>query len=137
MRSQPGVNAEEVCRRIEAQTGLRARTTDQFLLGLHCLLIEEHGHTSEFRDNHHDRAIVGTIIRSDFLFVYARKPEAIWRLKAIGVTNWRLTGMVLLQAFVVGLMGFGLGTGMAAAFFEATLRKIATRGIILMWRRRR
>ena len=54
-------------------------------------------------------------------------------LKAIGVTNWRLTGMVLLQAFVVGLMGFGMGTGMAAAFFEATLRKIATRGIILMW----
>ena len=27
VRSQPGVNAEEVCRRIEAQTGLRARTT--------------------------------------------------------------------------------------------------------------
>src|SRR6266568_4133194 len=30
VRSQPGVNAEEVCRRIEAQTGLRARTIDQF-----------------------------------------------------------------------------------------------------------
>src|SRR2546427_11557384 len=30
-------------------------------------------------------------------------------------------------------MGFGMGTGMAAAFFELTLRKIATRGIILMW----
>jgi putative ABC transport system permease protein len=41
--------------------------------------------------------------------------------------------MVLLQAFAVGLMGFGMGTGMAAAFFEMTLRKIATRGIILMW----
>jgi putative ABC transport system permease protein len=31
------------------------------------------------------------------------------------------------------VMGFGLGTGMAAAFFEMTLQKIATRGIILMW----
>src|SRR5258706_2607736 len=41
--------------------------------------------------------------------------------------------MVLLQAFTVGVMGFGLGTGMAAAFFEMTLQKIATRGIILMW----
>src|SRR5260370_13281046 len=30
VQSQPGVNAEVVCRRIEAQTGLRARTTDQF-----------------------------------------------------------------------------------------------------------
>src|SRR5262249_2919299 len=27
---QPGVSGEEVCRRIEAETGLRARTTDQF-----------------------------------------------------------------------------------------------------------
>jgi outer membrane efflux protein/MacB-like protein len=30
VQSQPGVKAEEVCRRIEAQTGLRARTTDEF-----------------------------------------------------------------------------------------------------------
>ena len=30
-------------------------------------------------------------------------------------------------------MGFGLGTGMAAVFFEITLRNIATRGLILMW----
>src|SRR5258708_36019793 len=41
--------------------------------------------------------------------------------------------MVLLQAFTAGVMVFGLGTGMAAAFFEMTLQKIATRGIILMW----
>src|SRR5258707_6306602 len=41
--------------------------------------------------------------------------------------------MVMLQAFTVGVMGFGIGTGMAAAFFEMTLQKIATRGIILMW----
>src|SRR5947209_18762510 len=30
VQSQPGVKAEEVCLRIEAQTGLRARTTDEF-----------------------------------------------------------------------------------------------------------
>src|SRR5258708_9437976 len=59
--------------------------------------------------------------------------KQVGTLKAIGVTNWRLTGMVLLQAFTVGVMGFGIGTGMAAAFFEMTLQKIATRGIILMW----
>src|SRR5258708_16009282 len=36
VQSQPGVNAEEVCRRIEAQTGLRARTTNEFRWG--CIL---------------------------------------------------------------------------------------------------
>src|SRR6266542_835168 len=29
-RPQPGIDTEELCRRIEAQTGLRARTSDQF-----------------------------------------------------------------------------------------------------------
>src|SRR5262249_23560229 len=54
-------------------------------------------------------------------------------LKAIGITNLRLVGMVLLQAFAVGTIGFSLGTGMAAAFFEITLHKLAARGLVLMW----
>src|SRR6266480_219774 len=62
VRPQRGLKAEEVCRRIEAQTGLRARTTDQF------------------RDNHHNRANRWDRgRRSDFLFVYAGKPEAVRR----------------------------------------------------------
>jgi putative ABC transport system permease protein len=54
-------------------------------------------------------------------------------LKAIGVTNRRLVGIILLQAFTVGAIGFAIGTGMAAVFFELTLQKLATRGLILMW----
>src|SRR5207245_482057 len=78
--------------------------------------------------------IVGTVVAGQTFYLFTLENlKQFGALKAIGVTNWRLTGMVLLQAFAVGLMGFGLGTGMAAAFFEATLRKIATRGIILMW----
>src|SRR5258708_2680952 len=76
----------------------------------------------------------GTVVAGQTFYLFTiENLKQFGALKAIGVTNWRLTGMVLLQAFVVGLMGFGLGTGMAAAFFEMTLRKIATRGIILMW----
>jgi hypothetical protein len=41
--------------------------------------------------------------------------------------------MILLQAFTAGALGFALGTGMAATFFEITLRQLATRGIVLMW----
>jgi putative ABC transport system permease protein len=54
-------------------------------------------------------------------------------LKAIGVTNGRLTGMILLQALTVGFIGYAIGTGMAALFFEYFGRQIATRNIILMW----
>src|SRR6267154_2065794 len=57
----------------------RERTQLSYVLvGLHSLLLEEHGHTGEFRDNHHDRANRWDRgRRSDFLFVYARKPEAV------------------------------------------------------------
>jgi len=51
----------------------------------------------------------------------------------MGVTNARLVGMILLQAGSVAGLGFALGTGMAATFFEITLHKLATRGIVLMW----
>ncbi|HXG48231.1 MAG TPA: FtsX-like permease family protein, partial [Methylomirabilota bacterium] len=49
------------------------------------------------------------------------------------VTNRRLVGMILLQALTVGFIGYALGTGMAAAFFEFFSRQIATRGIVLLW----
>ena len=41
--------------------------------------------------------------------------------------------MILLQAFSVGLIGFSIGSGMGATFFEIFSHKLATRGIILMW----
>src|SRR5215472_14125395 len=134
VRPQPGVSAEEVCRRIEAQTGLRARTTDQFRWDCILYYLKNTGIPVNFGITITIALIVGTVVAGQTFYLFTLENlKQFGALKAIGVTNWRLTGMVLLQAFTVGLMGFGLGTGMAAAFFEATLRKIATRGIILMW----
>ena len=39
-------------------------------------------------------------------------------LKAMGVTNSRSVGMILLQGTVVGLMGYGIGLGLTGLFFE-------------------
>ena len=39
-------------------------------------------------------------------------------LKAMGVSNLRIVGMVLFQGLVVGLLGFCLGVGLAAVFGE-------------------
>ena len=41
--------------------------------------------------------------------------------------------MILLQAASVAALGFSLGTGMAATFFEFFRHKLATRGIVLWW----
>lgn len=37
-------------------------------------------------------------------------------LKALGASGWLLAGMVLLQALVVGFIGYGIGVGLAGAF---------------------
>jgi putative ABC transport system permease protein len=134
VRPQRGLNAEEVCRRIEAQTGLRARTTDQFRWDCILYYLKNTGIPVNFGITITIALIVGTVVAGQTFYLFTLENlKQFGALKAIGVTNWRLTGMVLLQAFTVGVMGFGLGTGMAAAFFEMTLQKIATRGIILMW----
>ncbi len=39
-------------------------------------------------------------------------------LKAMGLRNTRLIGMVLLQAMIVGVLGYCLGIGMTSAFFQ-------------------
>ena len=134
VRPQPGVSAEEVCRRIEAETGLRARTTDQFRWDCIRYYLKNTGIPVNFGITITIALIVGTVVAGQTFYLFTiENLKQFGALKAIGVTNSRLTGMVLLQAFTVGLMGFGLGTGMAAVFFEITLRNIATRGLILMW----
>src|SRR6516162_5673864 len=134
VKPRPGVGARELCNRIEQQTGLRARTSGQFQWDCVVYYLKNTGIPVNFGITITIALIVGAVVAGQTFYLFTiENLKQFGALKAIGVTNWRLTGMVLLQAFVVGLMGFGLGTGMAAAFFEATLRKIATRGIILMW----
>ena len=134
VRPQPGVSAEEVCRRIEAQTSLRARTTDEFRWDCIRYYLKNTGIPVNFAITITIALVVGTVVAGQTFYLFTvENLKQFGALKAIGVTNWRLTGMVLLQAFTAGLMVFGLGTGMAAGFFEITLQKIATRGLILWW----
>ena len=51
----------------------------------------------------------------------------------MGLTNGRLILMVLLQASIVGLIGFGLGVGMTALFFESTRNVTHLAGFYLPW----
>src|SRR6266852_7126135 len=134
VKPQPGVNAEELCKRIEAQTGLRARTSQQCQWDGIGYYLKNTGIPVNFGITITIAVIVGVVVAGQTFYLFTiENLKQFGALKAIGVTNWRLIGMILLQAFTVGVMGFSLGTGMAAAFFEMTLRLIATRGLILMW----
>ncbi len=133
-RSSPGVSAQDATRRIEAQTGLRARTTDEFRWDCIRYYLRNTGIPVNFGITITIALIVGTVVAGQTFYLFTLENlKQFGALKAIGVTNWRLTRMVLLQALTVGVIGFSVGTGMAATFFEITLRQIATRGLVLLW----
>jgi putative ABC transport system permease protein len=134
VRPRSGMDLKELCRRIEAQTGLRARTTDEFRWDCIRYYLKNTGIPVNFGITIAIALIVGTVVAGQTFYLFTvENLKQFGALKAIGVTNLRLTGMVLLQAFTVGAIGFSLGTGMAATFFAITLHKLATRGIILIW----
>jgi putative ABC transport system permease protein len=131
---QPGVGARELCRRIEAQTGLRARTSNQFQWDCIRYYLRNTGIPVNFGITITIALVVGIVVAGQTFYLFTvENLKQFGAIKAIGVTNWRLVGMILLQAFTVGIIGFSIGTGMAAGFFELTLQLMPTRGIILMW----
>jgi putative ABC transport system permease protein len=134
VRPEPGVPPLEACRRIQAQTGLRARTTEQFRWDCISYYLKNTGIPVNFGITITMALIIGTVVAGQTFYLFTvENLKQFAALKAIGITNWRLVGMILLQAFSVGLIGFSLGTGMAATFFQVTLQNLATRHLILMW----
>jgi len=134
VQPQPGADAEEVCRRIEAQTGLRARTSDQFRWDCIRYYLKNTGIPVNFGITITIALIVGVVVAGQTFYIFTiENLKQFGALKAIGVTNWRITGMILLQALTVGVIGFSLGSGLCATFFAITLNNLPTRGLVLMW----
>ena len=134
VRPQPGVTAQELTERISARTGLRARTSEDFRWDCIRYYMANTGIPVNFGITIAIALVVGTVVAGQTFYLFTvENLKQFGALKAIGVSDVRLMGMVLLQAFTVGALGFALGTGMGAAFFELTSKQIATRGIILMW----
>ena len=133
-RPVAGMSAVELTERINKTTGLKARTTHEFQWDCIRYYLENTGIPVNFGITIAIALIVGLVVSGQTFYLFTvENLKQFGALKAIGVTNWRLVGMILLQALTVGFIGYAFGTGMAAVFFEVFGRQIATRGIILMW----
>jgi putative ABC transport system permease protein len=133
-RPVPGVTPEELATRIQNRTGLRARTTDEFMWDCVRYYLRNTGIPVNFGITIGVALVVGTVVAGQTFYLFTvENLKQFGALKAIGVTNSRIIGMILLQAATAASLGFALGTGMAATFFEITLHKLATRHIVLMW----
>lgn len=134
VRAVEGVAAVEIARRIEAETGLKARTTQEFAWDCVVYYLKNTGIPVNFGITIAVALIVGLAVSGQTFYMFTvENMKQFGALKAIGVTNMRLVAMVLLQALVAGALGYALGTAMAAVFFELTAAQTATRGIVLLW----
>jgi putative ABC transport system permease protein len=118
---QPSENPEEVCKRIEAQTGLMALTQSQFFWKTVYYFLGSTGIPVNFGITITLGFIVGAAITGQTFYLFTiENLRQFGALKAMGVSNFRLIGMILLQALVVGVLGYGIGIGLTAAFFVST-----------------
>ncbi len=127
-----GRDPEEVCRAIEAQTGLMALTKDQFFWKTIDYFLGSTGIPINFGITIALGFIVGAAVAGQTFYLFTLENlKQFGALKAMGVTNIRLIGMILLQASVVSGIGYGLGMGMTSIFFTFTNRIAPMAGIHL------
>jgi putative ABC transport system permease protein len=134
VKARTGENIPDLTRRIQAATGLKAMTGDQFGWMTIFYYIRNTGIPVNFGLTVAIALIVGTVVAGQTFYIFTiENLKQFGALKAIGTTNRRLVGMILLQAMVVGLIGYAMGMGLTAGFFSVTEHRDATRGIVLLW----
>ncbi len=121
---QPGVSPEELVSRINLLRGVRAHTADALFWDTIWWYIRNTGIPISFGTVVILGVIVGIAIAGQtfYLFIYDNL-RYLAALKAMGARMTTLTAMVLLQAFSVGFIGYGLGVGLTAWFGNAVLAK--------------
>lgn len=116
-QSKPGVDPAEVCQKIHQQTGLKAETRDQFAWTTFWYYFTRTGIPINFGTTVILGLFVGTAITGQTFYLFTvENIRQFGTLKALGLSNGRIVGMILLQAAAVGVIGYGMGVGGAAIF---------------------
>lgn len=133
-RPQSEADIARVCTDISERTGLLAISRDQFFWRTIGYYLRSTGIPVNFGITIALGFIVGTAIAGQTFYLFTLENlKQFGALKAMGLTNGRLMLMILLQATIVGAVGFGLGMGMTAAFFETTKDIQHLAGFHLQW----
>jgi putative ABC transport system permease protein len=116
-KTEDGMTPSTVASRIAAQTGLRSRTSQEFIWDTFNYYAKYTGIPINFGITVLLGFLVGTAIAGQTFYNFTLENlKQFGALKAMGTTNTRIVGMILLQATVVGLLGYGIGIGLAAYF---------------------
>ena len=111
----PGGDPGALAARIADATGLKALTADEFIDLTYTYFMKYTGIPINFGLAVLLGFIVGVAIAGQTFFNFTLDNlKHFGTLKAMGASNGTLLRMILLQAFVVGVIGYGLGVGAAS-----------------------
>jgi putative ABC transport system permease protein len=124
----------ELTERITELTGLRVRTRDQFAQDGVDFIIQNTGIPLNFGITVMLGFIVGVaIVGLTFSLFIRDNIKQFGALKAIGVTNAKIRGMVASQAALVGLVGYGLGVLGTVGFIWGFSGNPTFKGFYIPW----
>ncbi len=129
-KAKPGEDLDAVCAQIERVTGLKAYTRDAFKKLNLLYFLKYTGMPINFLTAVVLGVIVGITISGQTFYNFTLDNLRYFgTLKAMGTTDGRLLRMILLQALLVGAIGYGLGVGLASAWgwFAVSHTQIAFR----------
>jgi putative ABC transport system permease protein len=116
-KAKDGVSADLVTARIREQTGLGAFTAEDFGWKTIGWVLKNTGIGINFGTTILLGFIVGMAIAGQTFYLFTvENLRQFGALKAMGASGFTLARMILLQAFTVGLTGYGIGVGLATVF---------------------
>jgi putative ABC transport system permease protein len=135
VHARTGEAPKTLGQRITAETGLKALTWQDFTLATIDYYVERTGIPVNFGITVALGFIVGAAVVGQTFYIFViENLRQFASLKAIGVTNFTILRMVLLQSLVVASIGYSIGIGLCAAFFDFSSRvSINLRGFELPW----
>jgi putative ABC transport system permease protein len=115
VKAKAGVDQRELCKRIEDATGLMAVTSGGLKEMTVSYFMKNTGIPINFGIAVVLGFIVGTAIAGQTFYNFTLDNlKHFGALKAMGAGNGTLLRMILLQALIVGVVGYGIGVGLAA-----------------------
>ncbi|MBY0114364.1 MAG: ABC transporter permease [Phycisphaerales bacterium] len=123
VKAMPGEDVYQLCARITERTGLAAYTSDQFKLLTINYFLKYTGIPINFGIAVSLGFLVGTLITGFMFYSFTiDNLKYLGTLKAMGTGDGKLMAMIMLQALTVGVIGFGLGVGIAS-FFGTSMKE--------------
>ncbi len=132
-KADDGFSPIEVAENISKKTYLQALTSKEFQWRSINHYLTKTGIPINFGITVALGFIIGAIIVAQTLYIFViENIKQFAALKAIGATNAQILIMVLIQTAVVAVIGFSIGIGLAALFFESTAHLNTMRGFYLL-----